>query len=117
MKRLDRAFLTIGRPVDALLDLLAAYPQANDLVTEILTPSLSRQRVHAYVHDGYWEDLGSIKTYFEANLALTSDHPPFDFHAEDGHVLGSLCIVDTRWPRAGAGRQAWCYTFSLIELT
>jgi glucose-1-phosphate adenylyltransferase len=70
----------------AFFDLLAEHPHANDLVTEILAPGLAAHHVQAFLHDGYWEDLGSVKTYFEANLALCSDKPPFDFHADDGVI-------------------------------
>ena len=31
------------------------------------------------MHDGYWEDVGTIGSYFEANLALTTARPPFSF--------------------------------------
>jgi glucose-1-phosphate adenylyltransferase len=32
------------------------------------------------VHDGYWEDVGTIRSYFEANLALTEPRPSFNFY-------------------------------------
>ncbi len=70
----------------ALLDLLARHPQAHDMVTEILMPSLRSHHIHGHLFDGYWEDVGSVKTYFQANLALTTDHPPFDFYAEEGVI-------------------------------
>jgi len=41
---------------------------------------LSRSRVQAYVHDGYWEDVGTIRSYYEANLALTAPQPSFNFY-------------------------------------
>jgi glucose-1-phosphate adenylyltransferase len=43
-------------------------------------------RVHAHLCDGYWEDLGTVKAYHEAHLALASDQPPFDFHTPDGVI-------------------------------
>jgi glucose-1-phosphate adenylyltransferase len=70
----------------ALLELLTRYPQANDIVTEILAKNLDSHQSRVYLHDGYWEDLGSVKTYFEANLALCGDNPPFDFHSEEGVI-------------------------------
>lgn len=36
-------------------------------------------KVYAYRFDGYWEDIGTIAAFYNANLALTSAHPPFDF--------------------------------------
>jgi glucose-1-phosphate adenylyltransferase len=35
--------------------------------------------VQAHVHEGYWEDVGTIGSYFEANLALTGPRPAFSF--------------------------------------
>ena len=40
--------------------------------------------MHAHLFDGYWEDLGTIKSYHEANLALAGDKPPFDFYHPEG---------------------------------
>jgi glucose-1-phosphate adenylyltransferase len=70
----------------ALGDLLAAQPRATDLVTELLAPNLATCRVQAFLFHGYWEDLGSIKSYHEANLALASPTPPFDFHSPEGII-------------------------------
>jgi glucose-1-phosphate adenylyltransferase len=36
-------------------------------------------RVAAHRFDGYWEDIGTVKSFYEANLALTRDEPPFRF--------------------------------------
>jgi len=41
------------------------------------------KRVFAYRFDGYWEDIGTIKAFYDVNLALTRMDPPFDlFSAE-----------------------------------
>ena len=69
-----------------LFDLLAAQPHAHDLVTEILAGSLGTHSIQAYLFHGYWDDLGSIKSYHEANLALASPAPPFDFHSPEGVI-------------------------------
>jgi glucose-1-phosphate adenylyltransferase len=37
-------------------------------------------RVHAHFHRGYWEDVGTIGSYYHANLAQTDAVPPFDFY-------------------------------------
>src|SRR5262249_6274566 len=36
--------------------------------------------------DGYWEDVGTIKAYHQANLALAGDNPPFVFHSPEGVI-------------------------------
>ena len=43
-------------------------------------------RIRAHLFDGYWEDLGTIKTYYEASLALTDENPPFRFHSREGFI-------------------------------
>jgi glucose-1-phosphate adenylyltransferase len=70
----------------AYFDLLSSNPAAVDLVHEILVPALSTHRIYAYLFSGYWEDLGSIKSYHEANLALAGDSPPFDFNTSKGII-------------------------------
>jgi glucose-1-phosphate adenylyltransferase len=71
---------------DALIDLLSADPQAADFGKEIYPRSIRSHRVQAYVFDGYWEDVGTIKSYHEVNLALAAEKPPFDFHSPDGVI-------------------------------
>jgi glucose-1-phosphate adenylyltransferase len=69
-----------------LLDLLNAQPPATDFGREVFPRAVRTHRVMAHVFDGYWEDLGTIKAYHEANLALCGNNPPFDFHAPEGII-------------------------------
>ncbi len=55
----------------------------NDFGKEIIPSLLSQAPVNAYVFDGYWEDIGTIKSFYEANLELTSINPRFNFYKED----------------------------------
>lgn len=71
---------------DALIHLLNAPPLATDFGKEIFPRSIHDHRVVAHLFDGYWEDVGTVKTYHEANLALTADDPPFVFHAPEGLI-------------------------------
>jgi glucose-1-phosphate adenylyltransferase len=73
-----------GREV--LFTLLNSEPRATDFGKEIFPRSLHSYRVQAHLFDGYWEDLGTIKAFHHANLALASDHPPFDFHSPEGVI-------------------------------
>ena len=70
----------------ALLELLNARPLATDFGKEIFPRSLRTHQVQAFLFDGYWEDLGTVKAYHEANLALAGDEPPFDFHSPEGVI-------------------------------
>jgi glucose-1-phosphate adenylyltransferase len=70
----------------ALLELLYSKPLATDFGKEIFPRSIAPYHVQAHVFDGYWEDLGTIKAYHEASLALASDNPPFDFNSPEGVI-------------------------------
>ena len=51
-----------------------------DFGKDVIPNALQQMRVHAHPHRGYWEDVGTIRSYFEANLALAETIPPFDFY-------------------------------------
>jgi glucose-1-phosphate adenylyltransferase len=70
---------------EALLGFLES-PGAHDLVHDILIPAVAARRVHAFLFDGYWEDLGTIKSYHQAHMTLTDEVPPFDFNSPDGII-------------------------------
>jgi glucose-1-phosphate adenylyltransferase len=55
-------------------------PALIDFGKDVIPRALQEMRVHAHPHRGYWEDVGTIKSYFDANLALTEAIPPFDFY-------------------------------------
>ncbi|HOY58403.1 MAG TPA: glucose-1-phosphate adenylyltransferase, partial [Verrucomicrobiota bacterium] len=50
-----------------------------DFGKDIIPASIQTHRVHAYVFQGYWEDIGTIRSFFEANLELAAELPRFDF--------------------------------------
>jgi glucose-1-phosphate adenylyltransferase len=54
-----------------------------DFGKEIIPMTINTLKVNAYVFDGYWEDIGTIKSFYEANLDLTSLRPKFDFYDEE----------------------------------
>jgi glucose-1-phosphate adenylyltransferase len=70
----------------ALLEMLSYRPLATDFGKEVFPRSLKTHHVHAHLFDGYWEDLGTVKAYHDANLALAGDDPPFDFHSPEGII-------------------------------
>jgi glucose-1-phosphate adenylyltransferase len=54
-----------------------------DFGKEIIPAAINSRRVNAYIFDGYWEDIGTIRNFYEANLELTTLKPRFDFYDED----------------------------------
>jgi glucose-1-phosphate adenylyltransferase len=66
-----------GRKV--LFDLLQdIHKDATDFGKEIIPSSIKEYKVASYQYEGYWTDIGNIYSFFEANLALTQDIPPFN---------------------------------------
>lgn len=51
----------------------------SDFGKHIIPHAISSRRVFAYVFQGYWEDIGTIRSFFEANLDLVSELPRFNF--------------------------------------
>lgn len=66
---------------EILLNLLRwRFPTANDFGSEIIPASAREFFIKAYLFNDYWEDIGTIRSFFEANLALTEHPPRFSFY-------------------------------------
>jgi glucose-1-phosphate adenylyltransferase len=61
-----------------LFDLLDT--EGNDFGRQLIPASLNRYRVSAYLYDGYWADVGTIDSYYDANIQLTQPNAPFSFY-------------------------------------
>src|SRR5207245_3196268 len=57
----------------------ALHNDKTDFGKDIIPDAIQRHRVFAYVFQGYWEDVGTIRSFFEANLAMCSLKPAFSF--------------------------------------
>ena len=51
----------------------------DDFGKHIIPASLQEYKVMTYIFQGYWEDIGTVRAFFEANLALTDTLPPYNF--------------------------------------
>jgi len=58
--------------------LLSENPEATDFGKEIIPQSIEKYRIAGYRYEGYWTDIGNIRSYFEANLSLTDEVPQFN---------------------------------------
>ncbi|XP_004289659.1 PREDICTED: LOW QUALITY PROTEIN: glucose-1-phosphate adenylyltransferase large subunit 1-like [Fragaria vesca subsp. vesca] len=66
---------------DILLELLKkTYPNSNDFGSEIIPAAVEERNVQAYIFRDYWEDIGTIQSFYDANLALTEEFPKFQFY-------------------------------------
>jgi glucose-1-phosphate adenylyltransferase len=60
---------------------------AADFGKEIIPQSIGKYRIASYQYEGYWEDIGNISAFFEANLALTKDLPEFNLFSSQHAVF------------------------------
>lgn len=64
---------------DALLRDSKDEKSSHDFGKNIIPMLLSEnKKLFAYEFDGYWKDIGTVKSYYEANMELLQDPPPFD---------------------------------------
>ena len=72
---------------DVLMQLLQTNQEQTDFGKEIIPASAQDYNVQAYLFNDYWEDIGTMESFYEANLALTRQpQPPFSFYDEDAPI-------------------------------
>ncbi|HEY9076190.1 MAG TPA: glucose-1-phosphate adenylyltransferase [Anaerolineaceae bacterium] len=92
----QRSLISIDNPEKPLLGSMGIYlfdmetlsemiqgTAYDDFGSQVIPAALKTHRVFGYQFDGYWEDIGTIRTFYETNLALTSPNPPFDFFDQE----------------------------------
>ncbi len=57
-----------------------------DFGKEVIPNSLRGYRVSAHMFSGFWEDIGTVRSYFDVSMAMTSPEPPFELH-DPGHMI------------------------------
>jgi glucose-1-phosphate adenylyltransferase len=58
-----------------------------DFGREIFPAIVRSRHVQAHLYDGYWEDIGTIRAFYEANLALAGTSPPFELARPDAPIF------------------------------
>lgn len=73
-----------------------------DFGKQVIPEAIHKMKVFSYLFSGYWEDIGTIRSFFKANLSLCQRHPPFKlFHptrpiyTRQRHLAGST-IIDSK---------------------
>ncbi len=65
-----------------LLHLLKNLPDT-DFGKGIFPKSIKTQKIFSYIFQGYWEDIGTIKSYFDTSMHLLNENPHFSFYDEE----------------------------------
>lgn len=72
---------------EVLIKLLKEAPEQTDFGKEIIPSSAKDYNVQAYLFDDYWEDIGTIEAFYDANLSLTRQpQPAFSFYDENAPI-------------------------------
>ncbi len=77
---------------------------ATDFGKEIIPGLLGKEKLCSYIFDDYWEDIGTVRAFFDCNIRLTDPVPPFNFFDEDARIYTharflpaskiNSCVVD-----------------------
>jgi len=106
--------------MDVLVRLLEEISD-EDFGKHIIPAAIESVRVYAFPFDGYWKDIGTISSFYEANLALTRQNPPFDFY--DPHrpiythsrFLPPTRVDGCRMERVVVAEGCWLYDSDIEE--
>jgi glucose-1-phosphate adenylyltransferase len=63
---------------DVLFEIL--HEEGDDFGRDIIPATIHKRRVSGYVFDGFWEDIGTIRRFYEVNLQMAQRDAPFDFY-------------------------------------
>ncbi len=57
-----------------------------DFGKEVIPSLLGKAKLNSFVFDGYWEDIGTVKAFFDTSLSLAGELPPFNFYESENPV-------------------------------
>ncbi len=90
---------------DLLVGLLNTL-EYSDFGKHIIPYAIDKYDVYGWKFDDYWEDIGTIRSFYETNLMLTEENPPFDFYDPQNPIytinrtMPTTKIVDTQITRS-----------------
>jgi glucose-1-phosphate adenylyltransferase len=69
-----------------MVDLLRSTSH-EDFGKEVFPEAINSHKVQVHLFDGYWEDIGTIRAFYEANLSLAGKAPPFDIRNREAPIF------------------------------
>lgn len=79
----------------SLLQELMKNPNTNDFGKEIIPQAIDSHKTLSYQYEGYWTDIGTVESFFEANLGLTDDIPQFDLYNREKVIYTRARMLPT----------------------
>lgn len=86
---------------ETLIELLETNLKFDDFGGDVIPHAIGVSRVFGYDFDGFWEDIGTIRSFFDTNLALTTPDSPFNLYDSEhpiyshGRFLPGSIIEDS----------------------
>jgi glucose-1-phosphate adenylyltransferase len=71
---------------DTLIEMLTDNPGFDDFGGDIIPDAIKNRAVYGYDFDGYWRDIGTIRSFYETNLDLTTANPAFNFYDTENPI-------------------------------
>jgi len=124
---------------NVLQSLLAARPDANDFGQEIIPEAIRKYPVASYAFEGYWSDVGTVESFFEANLMLGERSPDYDIynataplytntrmlppakilnsHVDDSLIGEAAVVVNSRISKSVIGIRSYIGAGATVENT
>lgn len=78
-----------------LLIKLMDDPNTVDFGKEIIPQSIDKFKTISYQYEGYWTDIGTVESFFEANLGLTDDIPKFNLYDKSQRIYTRARMLPT----------------------
>ena len=84
---------------------------ANDFGKNIIPTMLGKgEKMYAYDFDGYWKDVGTVQSLWEANMDLLAQPPAFDLHDKDWAIFSRNPVKPPHYIAKGAVVKNSCVT-------
>ncbi|MDC0921131.1 glucose-1-phosphate adenylyltransferase [Opitutales bacterium] len=92
----DRVLASMGIYVFNASSMFEALKgDSKDFGKEIIPSLVQDKDIRCHVFDDYWEDIGTVRAFFDANLQLTEPVPSFNFYDEDHPIYNYPDILPT----------------------
>jgi len=87
---------------EVLMHFMTNHPDFNDFGPDVIPAAIKTHAVYGYDFDGYWQDIGTIRSFYDTNLRMTKSDAPFNFHDPrqpiytNSRVLPGSIVEDSR---------------------
>ena len=78
---------------DVLRDVLENNPEDVDFGKQVIPAAMKTHKVASYPFEGYWSDIGTVHSFYEANLAMADKKPDFDLYDESAPIYTNVRML------------------------